>query len=82
MGLNWFLPTSGATLVGDVRVEAHASIWYNAVLRADFGPIIIREGANVQDSCVLHRAHRVPGAASGCLHSGSTTSPCTGWLVQ
>jgi carbonic anhydrase/acetyltransferase-like protein (isoleucine patch superfamily) len=43
-----------ATLVGDVRVEAHASIWYNAVLRADFGPIIIREGANVQDGCVLH----------------------------
>ena len=43
-----------ATLVGDVRVEARASIWYNAVLRADFGPIIVREGANVQDGSVLH----------------------------
>lgn len=43
-----------ATLVGDVRVEAHASIWYGAVLRADFGPIIVREGANVQDGCVVH----------------------------
>jgi carbonic anhydrase/acetyltransferase-like protein (isoleucine patch superfamily) len=43
-----------ATLVGDVRVEAHASIWYNAVLRADVGPIVVREGANVQDGCVLH----------------------------
>ncbi|HYH33183.1 MAG TPA: gamma carbonic anhydrase family protein [Pseudonocardia sp.] len=43
-----------ATLVGDVRVEAHASVWYNAVLRADFGPIVVREGANVQDGCVLH----------------------------
>lgn len=43
-----------ATLVGDVRVEANASIWYNAVLRADFGPIIVREGANVQDGSVLH----------------------------
>jgi carbonic anhydrase/acetyltransferase-like protein (isoleucine patch superfamily) len=43
-----------ATLVGDVRVEAQASIWYNAVLRADFGPIVVRAGANVQDSCVLH----------------------------
>ncbi len=43
-----------ATLVGDVRVEARASIWYNAVLRADLGPIIIREGANVQDGSVLH----------------------------
>ncbi len=43
-----------ATLVGDVRIEASASIWYNTVLRADFGPIIVRAGANVQDGCVLH----------------------------
>ena len=43
-----------ATLVGDVRVEAGASVWYGAVLRADFGPIIIRAGANVQDGAVLH----------------------------
>ena len=43
-----------ATLVGDVRVEAHASIWYGAVLRADFGRIVIRAGANIQDNSVLH----------------------------
>ncbi len=48
----WIAPT--ATLVGDVRVEADASIWYGAVLRADFGPIIVRRGANVQDGSVLH----------------------------
>src|ERR1700733_14095620 len=48
----WIAPT--ATLVGDVRVEAEASIWYGAVLRADFGPILIRRGANVQDGSVLH----------------------------
>jgi carbonic anhydrase/acetyltransferase-like protein (isoleucine patch superfamily) len=43
-----------ATLVGDVRVEANASVWYGAVLRADFGAIVIREGANVQDGSILH----------------------------
>jgi carbonic anhydrase/acetyltransferase-like protein (isoleucine patch superfamily) len=48
----WIAPT--ATLVGDVRVEDEASIWYGAVLRADFGPIIIRAGANIQDGSVLH----------------------------
>jgi len=37
-----------------VRVEAEASVWYGAVLRADFGPIIVRRGANVQDGSVLH----------------------------
>ena len=48
----WVAPT--ATLVGDVRVEAEASIWFGAVLRADFGPIIVRRGANIQDGSVLH----------------------------
>src|ERR1700739_1945505 len=48
----WIAPT--ATLVGDVRIEDEASIWYGAVLRADFGPIIVRRGANVQDGSVLH----------------------------
>jgi carbonic anhydrase/acetyltransferase-like protein (isoleucine patch superfamily) len=50
----WIAPT--ATLVGDVTVEAGASIWYGAVLRADFGPIIVRAGANVQDGSVIHGA--------------------------
>jgi carbonic anhydrase/acetyltransferase-like protein (isoleucine patch superfamily) len=48
----WIAPT--ATLVGDVRVEEGASIWYGAVLRADMGPIVVRRGANVQDGSVLH----------------------------
>jgi carbonic anhydrase/acetyltransferase-like protein (isoleucine patch superfamily) len=48
----WVAPT--ATLVGEVRVEAEASIWYGAVLRADFGPIVVRRGANIQDGSILH----------------------------
>ena len=43
-----------ATIVGDVTVEAGASVWYGAVIRADDGPIVIRERANVQDGSVLH----------------------------
>jgi carbonic anhydrase/acetyltransferase-like protein (isoleucine patch superfamily) len=49
-----------ATLIGDVRVEAGASVWFNAVLRADYAPIIIREGANVQDGSVLHAPPGIP----------------------
>ena len=66
-----------ATLIGDVRVEAGASVWFNAVLRADFAPIIVREGANVQDCCVLHAPPGIPvdvgpGAtvAHGCVIHG------------
>src|SRR5438128_8621651 len=43
-----------AVLIGDVTVEENASVWYNAVVRADFSPIVIRRGANVQDCAVIH----------------------------
>ena len=43
-----------AVLVGDVTIEENASVWYNAVLRADFSPIVVRRGANVQDCAVVH----------------------------
>lgn len=53
----WIAPT--ATLVGDVTVEARASVWYGTVVRADFGPILIEEGANIQDNCTLHTGEKV-----------------------
>ncbi|MGY1715601.1 gamma carbonic anhydrase family protein [Geodermatophilus nigrescens] len=72
----WVAPT--ATLVGDVVVEAGASIWYGAVLRADFGAIVVRAGANVQDNSVLHGGDDPvtevgPGATVGhvCVVHGS-----------
>src|ERR1700746_2316553 len=49
-----------ATLIGDVTVEAGASVWFNAVLRGDYGPIIVREGDNVQDGSVLHAPPGIP----------------------
>jgi carbonic anhydrase/acetyltransferase-like protein (isoleucine patch superfamily) len=49
-----------ATLIGDVTVEAGASVWFNAVLRADYGPVVVREGANVQDGSVLHAPPGIP----------------------
>ncbi|HYB37698.1 MAG TPA: gamma carbonic anhydrase family protein [Mycobacterium sp.] len=49
-----------ATLIGEVTVEAGASVWFNAVLRADYAPVIVREGANVQDGAVLHAPPGIP----------------------
>lgn len=43
-----------ASIIGDVTVEENASVWYGAVLRGDYAPIVLREGANVQDGAVLH----------------------------
>lgn len=43
-----------ATLIGDVEVEAGASVWFGAVLRGDFGRIRVGRGASVQDNVVVH----------------------------
>jgi len=44
----------GAILIGDVKIHANASIWYNAVLRGDLAPIVIGEGSNIQDNSTVH----------------------------
>jgi carbonic anhydrase/acetyltransferase-like protein (isoleucine patch superfamily) len=44
-----------AVLIGDVQVGDKASIWFNAVLRGDFGgSIIIGPGCSVQDNVTIH----------------------------
>jgi carbonic anhydrase/acetyltransferase-like protein (isoleucine patch superfamily) len=43
-----------ASIVGDVTIEAGASVWYGAVIRGDDGPIVLRERCNVQDGSVIH----------------------------
>ena len=43
-----------ATLIGNVILEACASIWFGAVLRGDNEPITIGAGSNVQDGVVMH----------------------------
>ncbi len=48
----WIAPT--AVLIGNVRLERNASIWWQAVLRGDNEPITVGENSNVQDGCVLH----------------------------
>ena len=49
-----------AVLIGDVVVEAGASVWFGAVLRGDEAQIRIGPGANVQDNAVLHCAAHLP----------------------
>jgi carbonic anhydrase/acetyltransferase-like protein (isoleucine patch superfamily) len=43
-----------AVMIGDVRLEAGASLWPTAVARGDVCAIVIGEGSNVQDGAVLH----------------------------
>ena len=43
-----------AVLIGDVHVGPACYVGPNASLRGDFGRIVLHEGANVQDCCVIH----------------------------
>lgn len=49
---SWIAPN--ATLVGKVRLEVGASVWFGAVLRGDNELIHIGEHSNVQDGTVMH----------------------------
>jgi carbonic anhydrase/acetyltransferase-like protein (isoleucine patch superfamily) len=49
---SWVAPT--ATLIGKVKLEAGASVWFGAVLRGDNELIHIGENSNVQDGTVMH----------------------------
>jgi len=43
-----------AVLIGDVIIGARCYIGPCASLRGDFGRIVVEDGANVQDCCVMH----------------------------
>ena len=58
----------GACVVGDVTLGKGVSVWYNAVLRGDNGPIVVGEDTNIQDCVVLHNA-TVVGAGCTLGHS-------------
>ena len=50
----WVAPN--ATLVGDVTLGPRSSVFYGAVLRGDIARIVVGEGTNIQDNCVVHLA--------------------------
>ena len=49
-----------AVLIGNVIVKEEASIWFNAIVRADNDLITIGERVNIQDGCILHTDAGIP----------------------
>ena len=68
----WVAPN--ATVIGDVRLGANASIWWNATLRGDNDPIHIGANTNIQDGSVLHTDEGIP------MHIGANVT--VGHLVM
>jgi len=59
LGADYFV-AENATVLGHVRLENNASIWFNAVLRGDNDWITVGENSNVQDGSVLHTDPGIP----------------------
>jgi len=74
----------GAIIIGNVTINAHANIWFNAVVRGDVDRIEIGTDTNIQDGAMLHVDHGVPCKVgnyvtvghSVCLHGCTVEDQC------
>ncbi len=56
---------STASVIGDVRIGVHSSIWFNATVRGDVNWIRIGRCSNVQDNAVVHVTNRTAPTSIG-----------------
>ena len=57
-----------AVLIGDVTVGSEATVWPGAVLRGDYGTIVIGARSSVQDGTVIHAGPGFPTiVGDGCV---------------
>ncbi len=68
-----------AVLIGDVIIGPRCLIGPGASLRGDLGRLIVKDGANVQDNCVLHcfPGKDVTIEKDGHIGHGSVLHGCT-----
>ncbi len=65
----------GAAVVGDVTLGKDVSVWYNAVLRGDKGPIMVGDETNIQECVVIHESTVI---GRGCtIGHGAVVHGCT-----
>lgn len=56
-----------ANVIGAITLGEATSIWFNATLRGDNEPIVIGDGTNIQECCVLHTEMDFPlTVGAGC----------------
>jgi len=59
-----------STVIGRVILKKRASVWFNAVLRADIADIVIGEYSNVQDNSVIHVDYDMPAIVGNFVTIG------------
>jgi carbonic anhydrase/acetyltransferase-like protein (isoleucine patch superfamily) len=49
-----------AVVIGDVHIGADSSVWPGAVLRGDYGTIVVGERTSIQDGAIIHAVAEFP----------------------
>jgi len=57
-----------ATVIGDVSLGPDATVWPHAVLRGDYGSIVVGARTSIQDGTVIHAGPQFPTiVGDGCV---------------
>lgn len=63
-GVNCFI-ADNATLIGDVVLGNHCSVWFSAVVRGDVNSITVGDHVNIQDGAVIHGTYQKSATTIG-----------------
>lgn len=78
-GRNAIFIAENATITGEVSLGEDTGIWFGAVIRADNDCIMIGDGSNIQDNCVVHvsAGHPVSIGKNVSIGHGAIIHGCT-----
>ena len=65
-GANCYL-AENATIIGDVVMGDHCSVWFNAIVRGDVNSIRIGNKVNIQDGAIIHCTYQKAETVIGDL---------------
>jgi len=71
-----------ATVVGDVVMGEHCTVWFNAVVRGDVNSIRIGKYSNVQDGAVIHCTYQKNGTYIGDYVSIAHNAIVHGCIIE
>ncbi|MDO8106406.1 gamma carbonic anhydrase family protein [Isoptericola sp. b441] len=73
----WIAPN--ASMIGKVKVDEQASVWFGAVLRGDIDEIVLGPRSNLQDNVVVHTEQGSPAivGADVSVGHGAVVHGCT-----
>jgi len=68
--------SEAAYIVGEVEIGENSSVWPGAVIRADFGKIVVGKNSSIEDNCVIHGAADVDIGDNTIIGHGAVVHCC------